>query len=167
MFFLVWCSQGKGSGSAKGVGVKLYSEFYVSDLLVASPLGLKLVMEEQRDQDFLSSVEVLVLHQADVLLMQNWDHVMDVTRSVNLPPKRDHNTDFSRVREWCLEGQAPRFRQTIVLSRWSDPLMTSLFNRHCQSYEGKVKMKREVGRGSICEVVLRVNQVSLQTMVIP
>jgi len=153
-------SQGKGRGGAKGVAMTLYSEFYVSDLIMASPLGLKLVMEEQRDHDFLSSLEVVVVHQADVMLMQNWDHVTDVTQNINQQPRNDHGTDFSRVREWLLESQGKRFRQTLLLSRWSDPLLTSLFNRSCHSYEGKVKMKREVTRGSICEVVLRVKQVS-------
>ena len=31
--------------------------------------------EERRDYDFLTSVEVLIMDQADVFAMQNWDHV--------------------------------------------------------------------------------------------
>lgn len=41
---------------------------------MASPLGLRVVVgaegEEGRDFDFLSSVEILVLDQADIFLMQ-------------------------------------------------------------------------------------------------
>ena len=38
--------KGKGTGAEKGVGVKLYSDFYTSDIIVASPLGLRLVGEK-------------------------------------------------------------------------------------------------------------------------
>jgi hypothetical protein len=59
---------------------------------------------------------------------------------VNLPPERDHGTDFSRVREYVLEGQAAKFRQTIITSRFIDPLIAAAFNKSCQSFEGKVRI---------------------------
>jgi hypothetical protein len=59
--------------------VKLYADFYSSDVLLASPLGLITLLEETGGPgaaDFLSSIEILVIERADVLLMQNWAHVV-------------------------------------------------------------------------------------------
>jgi hypothetical protein len=53
---------------------QLYADFYSADIIVASPLGLRVIVgaegEESRDFDFLASVELLVLDQADIFLMQ-------------------------------------------------------------------------------------------------
>jgi hypothetical protein len=63
-------------------GVTLYAPFYQSDIIVASPLGLQLVVgssgADKRDYDFLSSLEVLVIDRADVISMQNWTHLEDL-----------------------------------------------------------------------------------------
>ncbi len=53
-------------GFKVGIGVtkkalKLYSDFYSSDFLIASPLGLRMVLET--DADFLSSIELLIMDQ--------------------------------------------------------------------------------------------------------
>ena len=52
----------------------MYADFYSSDILIASPLGLRLIIgaegESNRDYDFLASIELLVIDQADVFFMQ-------------------------------------------------------------------------------------------------
>jgi len=59
--------------------VKIYADFYTSDILVASPLGLRMLIgaegDRQRDFDYLSSIEVMLADQLSMLAMQNWDHV--------------------------------------------------------------------------------------------
>ena len=52
----------------------MYAEFYSADIIIASPLGLRVIIgaggEKGRDFDFLASVEVLILDQADIFYMQ-------------------------------------------------------------------------------------------------
>ena len=66
--------------AVKKTSLKLYAKFYSSDIIVASPLGLRTVIggegDGKRDYDFLSSLEIIVCDQTDVFLMQNWDHLL-------------------------------------------------------------------------------------------
>ncbi|KAL1500033.1 hypothetical protein AB1Y20_012710 [Prymnesium parvum] len=99
--------------------LKLYSSFYQSDLVIASPLGLRVALGDgakKRDVDWLSSIEVLLVPYADVLLMQNWAHFSELLDALNQLPTQQRDTDFSRVRSWFLDGAAPRLRQTVLLS---------------------------------------------------
>ena len=72
--------------------VRIFTEFYGSDIIIASPLGLRMSIEKEkyvalslssphvfipdvgRNFDFLSSIEILVADQLDSLTMQNWEH---------------------------------------------------------------------------------------------
>ncbi|KAL4400078.1 rRNA-binding ribosome biosynthesis protein Utp25 [Malassezia pachydermatis] len=135
--------------------LKLYSPFYDSDILVASPLGLRLLMEKEHTWDYLSSVEVLLVDQMDVMLMQNWDHVKFVMERLNAIPKEAHNTDFSRVKPWYLDGHAPLLRQTILLSSFDAPEFRQLF--HAQHNVG----------GRVRTSMLRPNDVPTMSSVAP
>lgn len=137
--------------SGKSLG--LYRDFYGSDILVASPLGLRTVIgaegEKDRDFDFLSSVELVVVDQAEVLLMQNWDHLVHLLAHLNLSPKEPHGVDFSRVRLWSLQGWGRLFRQTVVLSSVSLAPINALLARHAHNYAGSVSVFNPVVTGSI------------------
>ena len=155
----------KSKSKDDGLAMKIFSDFYHSDLIIASPLGLKMAIttdnEEDGDADFLSSIEVLVSIRSDVMLMQNWDHVVHLMDRLNQQPKSSTRTDFSRVRNYLLMGQASRWRQFIMVSHFSDPHLVSTFNRHAKSTAGRVKLRRKipVDDASICNVMAKVRQV--------
>ncbi|CAK1583698.1 unnamed protein product [Parnassius mnemosyne] len=142
--------------------LKLYTDFYSSDILIASPLGLRMIVgaegEEDRDYDFLASIEILIMDQADVFLMQNWDHLLHVLDHFHLQPKKTHDTDFSRVRSWAVNGWAKYYRQTLIFSSVSLPEIKSVMNRKCQNYAGKVFITNPIAIGSIQQVLLQVPQ---------
>ena len=55
--------------------------------------------------DFLSSIEVVIADQLDAMAMQNWDHVQFIFANLNQMPKDSHDTDFSRIKPWALDGK--------------------------------------------------------------
>ncbi|PHT50697.1 hypothetical protein CQW23_10444 [Capsicum baccatum] len=135
--------------------IRLYGDFYSSDMIVASPLGLVTKIGEaelykDKNVDYMSSIEVLIVDHADVILMQNWSHVNTIVEQLNRIPSEQHGTDIMRIRQWYLDGQAPFYRQSIILSSHINPGPKSysfflsyadingLFNHHCLNHEGKV-----------------------------
>jgi U3 small nucleolar RNA-associated protein 25 len=134
---------GKGSGAAKGVYMRLFSDFFISDIILASPIGLRLAIgapvkdkKANKDKktkptelspDFLSSVEMVLMPQADVMYMQNWEHVDFVLRHTNKLPTAAHDTDYSRVRQYFLEGQGARHRQLVMSSHFNEPELQAFF----------------------------------------
>ncbi|XP_050117657.1 protein NUCLEOLAR FACTOR 1-like [Malus sylvestris] len=63
-----------------------------------------------------------------------------------------------RIRPWYLDGYAPFYRQTILLSYYSNPDINNLFNKHCSNYHGKVKLVHE-HKGVLPKVVHQVRQI--------
>ena len=88
--------------------LKLYADPYDSDVIIASPLGLRSMIDKKSERrgchDFLSSIEICVLDLCDVFLMQNWTHVEYIFKHLNNIPELPRDTDFSRVRPYFLEG---------------------------------------------------------------
>ncbi|CAH9091512.1 unnamed protein product [Cuscuta epithymum] len=142
--------------------IRLYGDFHSSDMIIASPLGLTTKIHEaerrkDKDVDYLSSIEVLIIDHADIILMQNWTYLIDVVEKLNRMPSQQHGTDIMRIRQWYLDGQAPFYRQTMVFSSHSNQYINALFNHHCLNYEGKVKSVCEY-KGVLSEV-LKISQI--------
>lgn len=143
--------------------IKLYSDFYSSDILIVSPLGLRMIVgapgDKERDYDFLASIELLILDQAEIFLAQNWDHLLHVLDHLHLQPQSARNTDFSRVRSWCLNGWTRFYRQTLLFSSHELPEFRSLFTTRCSNYRGKVRLANSIEDGSIKHVAVQIPQV--------
>jgi U3 small nucleolar RNA-associated protein 25 len=161
-------AKGKNAKKEKSsnVAVKLYTDFYKSDIIVASPLGLKMLVapdEEGKDgdSDFLSSIEICLVEYADVLMMQNWDHAIDLMNFLNKEPANNNNTDFSRVRNYLLEGQGAHWRQLIISTNIIDPSLGSAFKRFGKSVSGSVKIRRKMlpEDAAISNVIVPIKQV--------
>lgn len=142
--------------------LKLYSDFYSSDILLVSPLGLRMIIgapgDKDRDYDFLASIEVLILDQADIFLAQNWDHLLHILDHLHLQPQSARNTDFSRVRSWCLNGWSRFYRQTLLFASHELAEFRSLFNSRCSNYRGKVRSSNPIESGSIKHVTVQIPQ---------
>lgn len=176
--------------------IKLFADFYDSDLIVASPLGLRResaakavgqdrhskAMREKRKKDqetewvsgidskiekrethdnddgFLSSIEICVVDGADVFSMQNWDTLKRTMGMLNKIPNNTRDTDFSRVREWCLDNLMSKFRQTIILSRYRKSEFVALY-RQLENHAGKVQLiESPLERGSMVTTTLKIRQ---------
>ena len=155
--------------------IKLYSDFYESDIIIASPLGLRRCMaakasgfkgpqekkEEKQDNEwktglsaeknrtkpkqdddddygFLSSIEICLVDSAHVFEMQNWDTLRATMKCINNIPAATRDTDFSRVREWALDGLMRRFRQTIVFTAYQSPQLMAMMREECSNHAGRL-----------------------------
>lgn len=135
-----------------GAGVSLYAPFDDADLILASPLGLRLVVghegAERRDYDFLSSIELAIVDRCDVLKMQNWENVRDILATLNLKPASlPKSCDIRRLRLVFSEGLAQQYRQTIVLSNGRRPELNALFplatpDTICKNFRGLIQLHR-------------------------
>lgn len=144
--------------------IKLYSNFYQSDIIVCSPLGLQMILEntdkKKRQDDFLSSIEITIIDQLHSIEYQNISHVFTIFDHLNTIPKEQHDADFSRIRMWYINEQAKLFRQTMIFTKYISPTANSLLNK-CRNWEGRWKNHRmiESEDSAIGKLGLRVRQI--------
>ncbi|ODQ81510.1 hypothetical protein BABINDRAFT_159791 [Babjeviella inositovora NRRL Y-12698] len=123
--------------------LKLFANFYQSDIIIASPLRINdLIVEDHKPYDFLSSIEILTVDSTNDLEMQNWTFVENIFQYLNKIPKTKHDiVDFSRVKMWYIEDQARYFRQTLVFSKYLTPQISNLVTTKSVNIEGKCKLR--------------------------
>ncbi|MCJ1475297.1 rRNA-binding ribosome biosynthesis protein utp25 [Lambiella insularis] len=142
--------------------IKYFSQFYNSDIIIASPLGLRMAIgtddTKKKDHDFLSSIEIVVVDQAEALLMQNWEHVEYIFEHLNLQPKETHGCDFSRVHNWYLDGHARYLRQTVFFTAFNTPELNRIYGHYMLNIAGKVKISKSEYNGAMLDMSIQVKQ---------
>ncbi|XP_047493817.1 U3 small nucleolar RNA-associated protein 25 homolog [Penaeus chinensis] len=139
--------------------VRLYAPFTSCDIILASPLGLRYVIGDSFSTttaaDFLTSIEVLILDQADVFMMQNWEHILVIMEALNKQPRniQELETDLTRIRLWSLNGHAPLYRQTLLFSATAIDHNRALSSK-CTNFTGRLQVLNPVTNGSVQEVLV-------------
>ncbi|CBH12575.1 hypothetical protein, conserved [Trypanosoma brucei gambiense DAL972] len=140
--------------------VRVYTHPLNSDMIICSPLGLRRRLERNGDASVsLSSIEVCLIDEAHVLLMQNWQHVMEVLGLLNKRP-RDTTyglSDLRRVYAWALAGQSGRHRQTIISSNVTNAVLLSTFRTFVNN-SGRVSLHRREETGVLQQIMVPVRQ---------
>ncbi|KAI9294877.1 DUF1253-domain-containing protein [Neoconidiobolus thromboides FSU 785] len=131
--------------------LKLYTSFYQSDIILASPLALRLGTE-QKEYDFLSSIEIVILDQLDHLCMQNSEHLHHLFSKLNQVPTEARDVDFSRVKSHYLNQQAEFNCQLITLSQIITPEIQALFHKYSKNVEGKIQYFEPVLEGQYLKI---------------
>lgn len=145
--------------------IKLYSNFYQSDIIVCSPLGLQMIVEntdkKKRQDDFLSSIEITIIDQLHSMEFQNVSHIFTILEHLNNIPKEQHDTDFSRIRMWYINDQARFFRQTMIFTKYVSPVANSIINGKCSNWCGRWKNHRIINNehSSINTLGLKIRQI--------
>jgi U3 small nucleolar RNA-associated protein 25 len=156
--------------------LKLFVEFYNADIILASPLGLKRVLESgtkrrdakdgeeparkkskgKGDYDFLSSISLLIIDSFTHLQFQNWEHLTDILAHINLTPlSPPPKCDFSRVIPYFLDAEGKYHRQTLLLGEFMTAEAMGLFSSDMNNINGRVRIKRSY-EGVLSDIGFRI-----------
>ena len=127
--------------------MKLYSPFDESDIILASPLGLKLATPSDSDKafknskvyDFLSSIEIFLMDFSEVFIYQNLEHLNEILSFINKPPKNNQNiVDINRIKEVYANNYGEYLRQNIIISHFKCLDIDVSINDISKNINGKV-----------------------------
>ncbi|GMR41715.1 hypothetical protein PMAYCL1PPCAC_11910, partial [Pristionchus mayeri] len=137
--------------------LKLYAPFERADILICSPLGLRMVIggDSGRESHLLSSLQLAVVDEANVLLQQNWEHLPLIFNTMHSQPSKI-DSDVSRVRTQYLDGQAAFLCQTLLFSTHRHELFTALMGGR-RNHRGAVSF-RPASEGLLTQIELRICQ---------
>ena len=123
---------------------KLFANFDKADIIIASPLGLRLIVgneaDSQRENHFLSSIEILIIDRANAICMQNWEHLETVLDNINLLPEHKFvSSSLDEIRPYFWEKKAKLFRQNIVYSEHAFSELNFIQRKYFQNYKGGIQ----------------------------
>ena len=119
--------------------IKFYQPFEESDIIIASPLGVKLAKNSDGDKqekiyDFLSSIEILLVDFSEVFIYQNIDHLEEVLGILNKIPKSNQNiVDINRIKDNYKDNYSIYLRQTIFVSHFKNIELEFLIKNNCKN----------------------------------
>ncbi|XP_023171741.2 digestive organ expansion factor homolog [Drosophila hydei] len=140
--------------------MSLYTDFSGSDILLASPLALRMIINDKdQDFDFLNSIELLIIDQAELLIAQNWENLLQVLDHLHLQPQKLPETNCQRLRSYCLNATSRFYRQTLLFSSHDLPEFRGVINNKCHNFQGKVRIINKIESGFISNVLTPIKQV--------
>jgi len=119
--------------------IKFYESFEDADLIIASPLGVKLTKNQEGNKqekiyDFLSSLEILLVDFAEVFTFQNITHLEEVLKVVNQMPKSNSNiVDINRIKDNYKDNYSGYLRQSIFVSHFKNLEIEMLIKNTCKN----------------------------------
>ncbi|KAL0227758.1 hypothetical protein RCL1_003901 [Eukaryota sp. TZLM3-RCL] len=124
--------------------IKLFSPFSKTDVIIASPLGIQMILKKEHDAGFLSSISLFIADQCDVIFHQNWENLVEIFGKLNvLPSKIESTFDISRLWPCFQENCARLCRQVVLFSEFNFPFLQSLFKNN-PNIDGKILIEKLV-----------------------
>ena len=127
--------------------INLYSPFNESDIIICSPLGLKLSIQTDKENkkvyDFLSSIEILLIDFSEIFIYQNLEHLNEILSFVNKIPKNNQNLNsILRIKDLFSNNLSKFLRQTICISHFKTMDIDNILNEYCnENINGRIIIK--------------------------
>lgn len=109
---------------------------YENDTFVRIYLFLSIhayLRDKEADLQYITaSTELLVIDQAEALLMQNWANVLQIVGLLNQRPTKASFSSAARIRLAYLAGYGKLYRQSLIFSAVAAPQIV-LLTGECES----------------------------------
>ena len=136
--------------------LKLYTSFEESDIIIASPLGLKFIskndenpdevenLKQKQSYDFLSSIEILLIDNMNLFLYQNMSHLEEILFHLNIFPKKSSSlVNVHRIKDIVKDNNGKYIRQNIIVSDYKNLEIECLIKTFCLNYRGRYQMHQK------------------------
>jgi hypothetical protein len=154
--------------------IRLYQSFDESDIIIASPLGLKLTttndesVKNKKVFDFLSSIEILLIDFAEVFMYQNIEHLEEILTFMNKIPKNNQNiVSINRIKDSVKNNNLQYLRQNIVISHYKSLEIEMLVKRFCKNVQGGLYVINENYENLIENISKNLNEKESETELSP